>query len=284
VRRHYVGPDHFATLGIPLLRGRVFTSSDVAGAPRVAVISETAARRFWPGEDPLGRRVWFAGSVFDSPDSSAEIVGIVGDVVYDPLESRPNLASIYTSYAQFTYASRMVFVRTVPGIDPLQVVPAMRRAVATVDAELALRDVQALTAVVSASWARNRFDAVLFGGFGLAALLLAASGIFAVLSYAVTGRTREFGVRIALGARTGQLLRDVLREGMSWPIAGLLAGMAAAVGVTRVLQSSLYETSPQEPRVFLATATLLLLVAGAACLVPSWRATRTDPMEALRAD
>lgn len=282
VLRHYIAPDHFVTLGIPLQRGRAFTEADVAGAPRVTVISETAARRFWPGEDPLGKRVWFGSGSFSSPDSSAEIVGIVADVVYAPLDQRPNLASFYTSYAQFTYASRMVLVRTVG--DPLSVVPDVRMAIAAVDPELAMRDVQPLTDIISGSWARHRFDALLFGGFAVAALLLAASGVFVVLSYAVAARTREFGVRIALGANAGRVLWHVLREGMAFPIAGLVTGLAASIAVTRLLQSSLYEISAQEPRVLVGTALLLLVVAAAACLIPAWRATRVGPMEALRAD
>jgi putative ABC transport system permease protein len=283
VLRHYIAPDHFATLGIPVRRGRVFTETDVAGAPRVTVISETAARRFWPDEDPLGKRVWFGGgSNFNSPESSAEIVGVVGDVVYAPLDQRPNFASFYTPYAQFTYASRMVFARTAG--DPMSVVPEIRAAIATVDPELAMQDVQPLSSVVNGSWARHRFDAMLFGGFGVAALLLAASGIFAVLSYAVASRTREFGVRIALGANPGRVLWHVLREGMAFPIAGLAIGIAASLAATRLLQASLYEISPQEPRVFAGTAALLVVVAAAACVVPAWRATRVDPMEALRAE
>ena len=283
VLRHYVGPDHFSTLGIPLRRGRVFTAADVDGAPRVTVISETAARRFWPDQDPLGQRVWFGGgSNFDSPERSAEIVGIVGDVIYAPLDTSPNLASFYTPYAQFTYASRMVFVRTVG--DPWSALPAVRKAVATVDPELALNDPKPLGDIVSGSWARNRFDAMLFAGFGVAALLLAASGIFAVLSYAVANRTRELGVRMALGADSRRLLRQVLAEGLKFPVVGLSFGVAASVGTTRLLQSSLYETSPLQPQVFVSTAALLIAVAAAACLVPAWRATRVDAIEALRAE
>jgi predicted permease len=282
VRRHYIGPDHFRTLGIPLLRGRAFAAMDTADAPRVTVISETAARRFWPGEDPLGKRVWFSAGVSDSPSRSAEVVGVVGDVVYAPLDQEPNFASFYTPYTQFTYASRMVFVRTAG--DPIAAVPGVRRAMASVDPELALRDVQSLTDLVSGSWARHRLDAILFGGFGVFALLLSASGIFAVLSYAVQSRTREFGVRIALGADPGRVLRDVLREGMAYPVAGLALGAAVALWLTRLLQSSLYGISPQEPRVFLGTAVLLSLTAVAACVIPAWRATRTDPIEALRSE
>jgi predicted permease len=283
VLRHYVAPDHFRTLGIRLLRGRSFTSADVAGAPRVTVISEGAARRFWPNEYPIGRRVWFGGgSSFASPDSSAEIVGIVSDVVYAPLDREPNDASFYTPYMQFTYASRMVFLRTTR--DPLSLVPEVRLALRTIDPDLSMRDVQTLEQVVNGSWARHRFDAILFGGFGVVALLLAASGIFAVLAYAVGTRTREFGIRIALGARPGALVGLVIREGMGFPVAGLLVGAAAAIASTRVLASSLYEISPTEPGVFLGTAVLLLGVAVLACAVPAWRATRVDPMEALRAD
>ena len=283
VLRHYVAPEHFRTLGIPVLRGRGFSAADAAGAPHVTVISATAARRFWPDRDPLGQRVWFGGgSSFSSPDSAATIVGVVGDVVYDPLDRRPNAASFYTPYAQFTYAARMVFLKTAG--DPVALVPEVRRALARVDADLSMRDVQPLTELVNGSWARHRFDALLFGGFGVAALLLAASGTFAVLAFAVANRTRESGIRIALGAHPALVVRRVLREGMGFPLAGLLLGVALALGVTRLLRASLYEVSPLEPLVYLRTAALLLLVSAAACLVPAWRATQADPMEALRAE
>jgi predicted permease len=283
VLRHYIAPGHFATLGIPIRQGRAFTASDVGGAPKVTIISETAARRFWPNEDPIGKRVWFGGgSSFSSPDSAATIVGIVGDVVYAPVDQQPNRASFYTPYMQFTYASRMVFLRT--AVPPMSVVPAVRQALATVDSDLPMRDVRPLSEVVDASWARHRFTAILFGGFGIAALLLAASGIFAVLAYAVSSRTREFGVRIALGASGGTVMGQVLREGMVFPAIGLVLGVAAAMASTRILRASLYEITPLEPAVYVRTALLLLVVAVIACVVPAWRATRADPMEALRAD
>ncbi len=283
ITRHYVGPDHFETLGIPLRRGRVFTESDGAGSPRVAIISESAARRFWPDEDPIGRRVWFgSGSIFNSPERTVEIVGIVGDVRYQPFDRPVNLASFYTPYKQFTFPARMVFVRTAG--NPESVIPDVRRAVASVDPELALQDVQPLTDVLDGSWARRRFDAALFGGFGIVALLLAASGIFAVLAYSVETRRREFGIRIALGARSGRLIWHVLREGLAFPVVGVIAGLGAAAAFTRVLQSSLYETSAQDPRVFTLMTVVLLAAAAAACLGPAWRATRADPMESLRAE
>jgi putative ABC transport system permease protein len=283
IARHYVGPDHFRTLGIPLVRGRAFSGRDAASAPRVAVISETAARRFWPNEDPLGRRVWFGGgSNFDSPERSAEIVGIVGDVRYQSFDRPVNLASFYTPYMQFTYPARMVYVRT--SADPMSLVSDVRRAVGGVDPELALQDVRPLAEVVSTSWARRRFDATLFTGFGLAALLLAASGIFAVLAHSVASRRREFGIRIALGADSARVIGQVLREGMAFPIAGVTIGLGAAIWLTRVLQSLLFETSPQEPRVFAGVISVLLFASAAACLGPAWRATRANPIEALRSE
>jgi predicted permease len=283
VLRHYIAPDHFRTLGIPLVRGRVFTQSDGQGSPRVTVISQSAARQFWPDEDPIGKRVWFSsGSSFDSPERSAEIVGIVGDVVYRPLDREPNFASFYTPYQQFTYAMRMVFLRT--AVQPMAVVPDVKQAIASVDPELALQEVQPLTDLVSGSWARHRFDAILFAGFGVAALLLAASGIFAVLAYAVATRTREFGIRIALGANSARVLRQVVKEGMVFPVIGVLVGMAASLAAARVLRWSLYEISPMEPTVLLGMAVLLLGVGVVACLGPAWRATRADPIEALRSE
>jgi putative ABC transport system permease protein len=283
ILRHYVGPDHFRTLGIPLRRGRTFGPGDVAGAPRVTVISEGAARRFWPNEDPIGKRVWFGGgSGYNRPDSSAEIVGIVGDVMYEPLDREPNRASFYTPYTQFTYSSRMVFLRTAG--NPMSIVPNVRRALRRVDPDVAMRDVKTLDEIVYGSRARHRSGALLFGAFGVAALLLAASGIFAVLAYAVASRTREFGVRIALGADGASVMRLVLGEGLAYPAVGLLAGVAASLAATRVLRSALYEVSPLEPRVFAGTVALLLVTAVAACAVPAWRATRADPVEALRTE
>lgn len=283
VLRHYIAPDHFRVLGIPVLQGRAFTASDTADSPRVAVISRTAAKRFWPKGDAIGQRVWFGGgSNFDSPERGAEIVGIVGDVAYQPFDRRANFASFYTPYAQFTFPSRAVFVKTVQ--DPMAALPDIRRAVTSVDPELALQDPQPLADQLRASWARQRLDTALFSGFGLAALGLAASGIFAVLAYSVRTRRREFGIRIALGAKPERIIRLVLGEGMAFPVAGLIIGLAASLALTRLLQSSLYETSPLEPRVFLSVGGVLLAAALLASAIPAWRATRSDPVEALRAE
>ncbi|MFI5232894.1 MAG: ADOP family duplicated permease [Gemmatimonadales bacterium] len=283
VDRHYVAPGHFRTLGIPLLRGRVFTDADDAGHAHVATISETAARRFWPGQDPIGQRVWFgSGTGFNRPDSSATIVGIVGDVADERLDGHANRASFYTPYQQFTYAARAVFVRTAG--DPLALVPAARKAVASVAPDLPLYDVQTMEQRIGGSWARHRFDAELFTVFGVVALLLAAIGTYAVVAYAVARRTREMGIRLALGARPAAVVRLVVREGLAFPSAGLAIGIVGALAVTRLLRSELYGVGTTDLRVFAVTAALLLCVSVLACIVPALRATRADPLEALRAE
>jgi putative ABC transport system permease protein len=272
VLRHYVAPGHFRVLGIPLLEGRAFTEADDTAHPRVAIINQSAARRFWPEGSALGRRVWFgSGTGFSSPDSTAEIVGVVGDVAYQPLDQRPFQPDFYTPYTQFTYASRMVLVRTTG--DPAGVVNAIRAVVRSVDPDLALFDVQPLRERLGASWSEQRFNALLLGGFAAVALLLAASGIYGVVAYAVSQRTREMGIRMAIGATPGTVLRLVVREGLALPLAGMAVGAAAAAGLTRVLRASLYGVTPTDPGVFAATLGLMLLVALLACLVPARRAT-----------
>lgn len=283
VLRHYVAPDHFRTLGVPLLSGRVFTAADIAGRPNVAVVSKSAAQRFWPGQNPIGQRIWFSsGSGISSPDSAAEIVGVVGDVVHQSLDEPPNRADVYTPYAQFTYAWRMFMVRTTG--DPISAVSAIRKAILSVEPDLPLTEVESLTDRIGSSWSRHRFDAMLFGGFAAVALLLATAGIYAVVAYAVSQRTREMGIRMALGARPATVVRLVVREGMTFPLAGLLVGVIAAAASARVLRASLYEITPTDPAVFAATVTLLLAVSVIACLAPARRATRVDPLEALRAE
>lgn len=283
VLRHYVGPDHFRTLGIPLLAGRTFTARDVDGQPRVVIISEMAAKRFWPGENPIGKRLWFGGgSSFNSPERSGEIVGVVGDVAYQPLDREPFRPDFYTPYTQFTYASRVVFIRTAGA--PYSVVGSVREAMKRVAPEIALRNVQSLDALIGQSWTRQRFDALLFGIFAALALMLSASGIYAVVSYAVGQRTREMGIRIALGASKAAVVKMVVREGMVFPAVGLSVGLLLALALSRVVAASLYEVSPTDPAVIVRA--LCIIIAGSvfACLLPALRATRVDPLTAIRVD
>lgn len=283
ILRHYIGPDHFQVLGVPLLRGRLFNDGDRDGSPRVAIISQTAARRFWPDRDPIGERIWFGGgSSFDSRENSAEIVGIVGDVVYEPLDVRDNRSSFYTPYQQFTYSSRVVLVKTEG--NPLEVVGGIRQAVAGVDRDLPLVELQTLKDQIGGSWRRQRFDAAVFGGLALLALVLAAAGVYSVVSFAVGQRTREMGIRLALGAEPGAILRLVIGEGMVFPILGLLFGVAGSVAVVRLLRGSLYGIAPGDPKVPLIAIAVLLVVAVAACYFPARLATRVDPARTLRSE
>ncbi|MBC7897853.1 MAG: ABC transporter permease, partial [Cytophagaceae bacterium] len=283
ILRHYVGPDHFATLGVPLIRGRVFTDRDRPGQPRVAVISESAARKFWPEGNALGSRVWFGGgSSFSHPDSSAEVVGIVGDVKYQPLDRDPNTSSFYTPYQQFTYGWRTYFVRTTG--DPSLSVSAIRDAVHAVDPNVPLTEVLTLNALIGNSWSRNRFDAFFYGAFAAFALLLAATGIYAVVSYAVGQRGREMAIRLAVGSSPGALLRLIVREGMGFPLVGLGIGVVGAISLAGLLRGSLYGVAPTDPRVMGVVLALLGGVAFIACAVPARRAMRVNPQEALRAD
>ncbi|MEO5816750.1 MAG: ABC transporter permease [Gemmatimonadaceae bacterium] len=283
VNRHYIGPDHFTTLGMRLLDGRVFTDGDIAGRPRVAIASESAVRTFWPNESPIGKRVWFTrSSAWANADSSAEIVGVVNDVVHAPLDQQPNKVEFYTPYQQFTYSWRVFFVRTTG--DPMATFPAVQRAIANAQPDLALTEVMPLSDVIGGSWARHRFDALLFGVFAAVALVLASAGIFAVVAYSVSMRTREMGIRLALGAQPREIVQLVVREGMTLPLLGLVGGIVAALAATRLLQASLYGITPTDPIVFVTSVVVLVAVSAAACLVPAWRATRVNPMDALRAE
>jgi len=281
VLRHYVAPAHFRTLGVPLLRGRTFDAGDRAGRQRVAIINRLAAARFFPNENPIGKRVWFGGgSSFSSPDSAAEIVGIVGDVAYQPVDERPMQPDFYTPYAQFTYAARAVLVRS--SGDPAALVPPIRAAVARAAPGVALREVRTMKEQLGYASAGRRFDTVLLATFASIALLLAAMGIYAVVAHAVVQRTREVGIRIALGARPRDVVRIVILEGMTIPAAGLVAGIIGSLSVTTMLRSALYGVSATSPGVYILLTAVLAACGIAACYFPARRAARVDPLVALR--
>jgi putative ABC transport system permease protein len=283
IRRHYVAPDHFRVLGIPIIRGRVFEPTDRGGHPAVAVINETAARRFWPNTDPIGARIWFGGgSAWNEPDSSLEIVGIVGDVAYQEGDDRRLVPAVYTSYLQFTYATRTVMVRTAG--DPASSIRGVRDAVKRIDPDLALYDLGPLTEQLGGAWARQRFMSGVLAAFSALALILAATGVFGVVSTLVNERTREIGIRIALGATPGDVGRLVIRQGMRLPLLGLGVGLVLAIPAARTLRGLVYGVSPHDPRVFAAVAALLALVALIATAVPARRATRVDPRIAMAAE
>ncbi|HEY6827587.1 MAG TPA: ADOP family duplicated permease [Gemmatimonadaceae bacterium] len=281
VLRHYVAPDHFRTLGVPLLRGRVFEPTDRAGSPRVAVISLNAARRFWPGEDPIGQRVWFGGgSSFDSPDSSAEIVGIVGDVANQPLTDHPFQPDFYTPYKQFTFSSRAVLVRTRGA--PTAAVEPIRRALARVDPELTLFDVHALDEQIHLSWGRLGYQIRLFGSFAVAALLLAATGLFAVIAHSVSDRRSELGVRMALGASTMNVVAVVSRQGAVPALIGLGVGLSIALATGHWLAAFVYGVAAVEPALVGVVFGVTALVSFGTTSLAARRALAIQPSEAMR--
>ena len=282
VGRHYVAPDHFRTLGIPLLRGRALTAQDRGGRPGVVVVNETAARTYWPNEDPIGQRILLG---VDDPliasDSTFEIVGVVGDVQYDAIDGHYE-PEFYTSYLQFTWPYAFVMVKSAEPLELL--VPALRHAVAAVDSEIPIHDVQTLWQRVGTSLSRSRFNAIMLGGFATLALVLAAMGIYGVMANFVAQRTPEIGVRIALGAETRNVLGFVLGRGLRLVTIGLVVGVVGAIALARMLQSLVYEISVTDPRIFVAIVAILTGVAAAACYVPARRATRVDPMAVLRTE
>ncbi|MBL8958586.1 MAG: ABC transporter permease [Gemmatimonadetes bacterium] len=282
VLRHYVGEDHFSTLGIPVLAGRGFHATDREGAPRVVVISASAARQYFPAGDAVGQRVWFTGSTMTSPDSSGEIVGIVGDVRYDPPLGAHTTASFYTPYRQFTYGWRVYFVK-VTG-DPRAMERPLAAAVSRVAPGLPLRNVRPLAEVLHHARATPRRAASGTTALAVLGLLLAACGTWAVVSHATAQRTRDIAIRIAHGATTAGVLRLVLIDGLAWPMAGLTTGVACSIAGSGVLRALLYGVAPGAPLTVVAGAAVFALAALVACLLPAWRATRVNPIDALRAD
>jgi putative ABC transport system permease protein len=281
VGRHYVGPQHFETLRIPIIRGRAFTPQDRQGQPRVAIISATAARRFWPNQDPIGQRVWFGLDRPDDPNSSWQIVGIVGDVQYRAIEASYE-PDFYTPYLQFTRPYAYVMLRSPEA--PEVLVPVLRNAVAAVDSELPIHDVQTLQDRVGTALAKSRFNALLLGGFAALALALAAIGIYGVMAHFVAQRTSEMGIRIALGAQKPQVYGLVLRRGGTLVAIGIAVGAFFAVILVRLLSSLVYEVSVTDPRIFFAVTAVLTVVALLACYLPARRATRVDPVQVLRVE
>lgn len=274
----YVAPDHFATLGIPLLRGRSFGRADRAGAPLVMMINETAARELWPGEDPIGKRLSIGEPLF-TDGGAAEIVGVVADVLYGTPREKAGLDA-YMPALQGGPPRLMAFVRT--SLEPASLTGALRAAVLALDPDLPIYDVQTMSERLAVATARSRFAGLLLGTLAGIALLLAVIGLYGVVSFGVSRRAREFGIRMALGARAANLLRGVVGSALLVAGVGIAAGIIAAVAATRVLASLLYEVSPTDLPTFLGVALLLTSVAAIAAYLPARRAARADPTVVLR--
>ncbi|HEX9565071.1 MAG TPA: ABC transporter permease, partial [Gemmatimonadaceae bacterium] len=273
---HWVSPSWFGTLRVPLRRGRQFNEGDRLNAPKVVLINEEAARKYFPGEDPIGKRVGVYQGGFHT---GAEIVGIVGDVRYGTVDSTAK-PDVYISYGQARIARMMIFVRTTG--DPSAMAPAVRNALRSIAPRDPIFDVRAMSARVATATAQVRFSAVLLGLFAAVALSLAVMGIHGVMSFAVAQRTREIGIRMALGATRESVWALVLREGALLAGAGAVIGVGAALALTRVLGSMLYEVTPTDPWTFAAMLAVLGAAAFVASSIPARRAAGVDPVVALR--
>ena len=286
VGRHYISADYFRALGIPILAGRSLTPADRGGSAPVAIVNESGARRFWPGENPIGTRVWFGTTTgpFSDPARAVEIVGVAGDVKYEGVDEpdRPDRADFYTSYLQFSYPDTMVIVKARGAATAL--LPAMRTAVASVDPALPIYDAMTLDARIGAAVARPRFNATLLGSFAGAAMVLAAIGVYGMLSYSVSVRMRDIGVRVALGADSGRVMRLVIGEGL-WLVAlGGAIGLGASFALARLAQSLLPDAPAWDARLVGVAGIIMLAVSAAAAFVPARRASAVDPMVVLRND
>lgn len=270
-----ISSDYFRAMGIPLLKGRALSERDNKDAPLVMVVNETLARQFFPNEDPLGKRATVYP--FKTP---CEIVGVVGDVKHRTLEGEPT-PEFYISYLQAPQPAMALVARTASG-DPTNLVGAMRNAVGEIDKDQPISDIQTMNQLLSQSIAPGRFNMLLLGLFAFIALLLAAIGIFGVMSYSVTQRTHEIGIRIALGAQAVDVLRLVVGQGMALALVGVGLGLLGAIAVTRLMASLLYGVSATDPLIFAGISLLLTIVAFVACYVPARRAMKVDPMVALR--
>ena len=271
--------DYFQTLGIPLRAGRLFDERDRADAPGTVILNEAAVRAFFPGGSPLGRLVRLG------PDPKANpltVVGVIGDTREQGLDIPP-APTVYASHVQNSWRRQMSIVVRTRG-DPHSAESVVRRAVRAADPTLALREVRSLEDVLGSSLAARRFALGLVSCFAGVALLLAAVGIYGVLAFSVSSRTREFGVRLALGATNRRVLVMVLRQGLGWSLTGLAIGVAGAFAGGRLLNGMLYGVSPADSTTFVVAALGLLVVVVVACLVPAMRAIRVDPITTMRAE
>jgi putative ABC transport system permease protein len=274
-------PRMFPALGIRLMRGRLFADSDVAGRPLVAIVNETTAHRYWPGDDPIGKTIRY------NPENSIHIVGIVSDV-RSMGASEPAPPAIYVPHAQaprppFYEGRSMTFVVRTAG-DPAAAAPSARAAVASIDPGLPLANVRPMLEVVSAAGAQPRFTTVVMSSFAGAAFLLAGLGLYGILAYSVEQRIREMGVRIALGAGRPEIFRLIVGSGMSLALVGVLVGIPAALAVTRLMRGVLSDVESTDSVTYGAVAAMVGIVAFLASYLPARRATRVDPLVALRTE
>lgn len=277
-----IGPDYFVTVGAPMVKGRQFTPQDDHDHPRAAIVNETFVRRYFPNEEPIGRRlkvgppprIWK-----DNQYDSFEIVGVVRDVKSAGLQ-KDTEPTYYLPTMQAPLQDMTLLVRTTT--EPTSIVPALRQAVWAVDPNQPISNVNTMEQIVSESISQPRLNMTLMSLFGALALILSAVGIYGLLSYAVTQRTQEMGIRMALGAQVSDVLRLVLKQGMVLALIGQAIGLAGALALTRLIRGLLFGVTPTDFTIFAAVFGVLTTIALLACYLPARRATKVDPLKALR--
>jgi putative ABC transport system permease protein len=265
------------TLSVPLLAGRDFTERDGVDKPLVVLLSKSTAQRLFPNENPIGKRMWFGTD--NNTGYLTEIIGVVGDVRSLRLDQK-NEVEFYRPFAQRTSPFFWVVARSEARVEPTT--RLVQQALSRIDSGIPIIQPNSMDEIVAQSLGQRRLTMALLGGFAAIALILAMVGIYGAVAYTVEQRTGEIGVRMALGAQTRDVLRLVVRQGMSPVVIGLVAGLAAAVALGRLLTAQLYEVSPANPLYLAGTAALLAVVGLCACLIPARRATLVNPIEALR--
>jgi putative ABC transport system permease protein len=277
---NWVGPGYFKTLGVPLLRGREFTGAD-ALAPddrEGVIVNQALARLLWPGQDPVGKRFSLNGP---RTPSSLEVIGLAGNGIYRSLREAP-VPYLYKQLKHFGPSERTLVLRT--DGDPVALIPAVRHLIQSLDPSVPVYGVKTLEEHVAVMLSAARITTWLVGLFGMVALFLASLGLYGLISYAVLQRTREIGVRMALGARRGDVLRLVVGQGMKLILSGIALGLTAALLLTRLVAGLLFGISPVDPLTFAGIPLFLAGVALLACFLPARRASRVDPMIALRVE
>jgi putative ABC transport system permease protein len=276
IQHTVVSPGYFRTLGIPILKGRDFTDRDARDAEKVTIVEERLVREYWPNEDPIGKRIRFGPPEANEPWHT--VIGVVGTVRHARLDAETR-KSVYLSQLQVPVPGLSLVVQAK---NPLNLVGALRGQIREMDPNLPVSDLMMMAEVVSQSVWQNRLYAILFGVFAGIAMLLAAVGIYGVMSYSVTQRTQEIGIRMALGAQVKDVLQLVVKGGLTLSLIGVGIGMAGALVLTRLMRTLLFGVTPTDAATFVGVSLMLLFVALLACYIPARRATKVDPLVALR--
>jgi predicted permease len=286
----FITSHYFDTFKIKVLAGRAFNDTDTAGSPKVVIINSAMAKKYWPKEDPIGRRISIGGKALgpEFEEGARQIVGVVESVRQADL-SKADQPVMYVPQSQVTNGITQLANRIIPiawtvrtSLEPLSLSTAVQRELMAVDGQMSVTKIRTMEQVIGQTIARQNFNMTLLSIFAGIALLLAAIGIYGLMSYTVEQRTQEIGIRMALGAGRNEMLRLVVFQGLKLAVIGVVLGLAAAFGLTRFLSKLLFGVQASDPATFTSVALILTAVALIASYVPAWRATKVDPLEALR--